>query len=146
MCTVIPEGEVGRHGVKLNFWNFNFWLAVIETSDYVGHGTVFIFFQLQKLGSPEPSKVGQIRPFWHFHLNMAKICHQNIKLKHVPEKHFHETFFVYEYLPKLLWKKFCENHFSGTFCKFIFRWILFAILSINVKICKFDQLWKALVG
>ena len=89
-CTVIPQADIG---VKLKFWNFEFWLAVIENSDYVDHGTDFIFFQLPKMSSPEPFKVGQICTFWHFHLKMAKICHQNIKLKYVPEKRFSWNFF-----------------------------------------------------
>ena len=48
--------------------------AYIESTDYVCHGTVFLFYQLQKMSSPEPSEVGQINTFWHFHLKMAKIC------------------------------------------------------------------------
>ena len=71
--TVCPEGVVGGHGVKLEFLNFNFRVTDIESTDYVAHGTDFIVFQLQKMSSPEPFKVGQICTFRHFHLKMANI-------------------------------------------------------------------------
>ena len=61
-------------GVNLKFWILNFWLKYIESLDYVGHGTVFYFFSLQKMSSWEPSEVSQIYTFWHFHLKMGKIC------------------------------------------------------------------------
>ena len=90
--TVLPEGVAGGHWGKIDILEFYFWLKDIESTDYVCHGTVFIFSQLQIMTPPEPSKVGQIDIFWHFYLKMAKICHQNIKFKYVPMKRFSRNF------------------------------------------------------
>ena len=74
-CEQYTVGWKADIGVKLKFWNFNFWVADIENTDYVGHGTAFIFFQLQKTSLLELSKVGQFCTFLQFHSKKANIWH-----------------------------------------------------------------------
>ena len=68
----------------MKFWNLNFRLADIESTDYVDHGTVFFSTPKNEL-----SRAFQSWPNLHFMtflLKMANICHYNIKFKYVPEK------------------------------------------------------------
>ena len=129
-------------GVKLTFWNFNFWLTDIESTDYVWHGTVFIFFNSKKNELSRAFQSWANLPILTFSLKYGQIFHQNKKFKHVPEKQFSWNFFWYMNIYLIAIKKFCENCFSGTYWNFIFRWF-----SCHFKHkCQHLQIWPTLEG
>ena len=105
-------------GVKLKFFNSNFWVADIENTDYVGHGTAFNFFQLQKTSFLEPSKVGQFCTFLYFHYKKANIWHQNLKFEGLPEIDFYKTLVIAFLKYILVFKKVSWKLLLGHIFKF----------------------------
>ena len=116
--------STGGHWGKIVFLEFELFTCRYLNFRLCWSLNCFYFFQLQNNELSRDLQSWTNLPVLTFSLKYGQNLSSKYKIKTCSwEAIFMKLFFVYEYLIKLLWKKFCENHFSGTYCNFIFRWI-----------------------
>ena len=123
-CNIWNSVSTGGHWGKIVFLEFELFTCRYLNFRLCWSLNCFYFFQLQNNELSRDLQSWTNLPVLTFSLKYGQNLSSKYKIKTCSwEAIFMKLFFVYEYLPKLLWKKFCENHFSGTYCNFIFRWI-----------------------